>query len=162
MFRRAICLMLACQLLLMQGLLCRGCPLSGGQHGHAARPHIHTRQLLPTGQAGCEPQRSRCPCCQRRLAALEKGQARAVPQARAASQEKGEADDAVFLSCDPQAVSGSRNQAEADGASLDLYVSFVPADLVRLAAMRRQAALPPPWSGLTSPPLYLLNLTLLI
>lgn len=163
MFRRAICLMLACQLLLMQGLLCRGCPLTGGQHGHAAaRPHIHTRQLLPAAQTSTT-QPSRCPCCQRRQAALAKDHlARAVLQLRAASQEKDEGDDAFYLACDPQVVSGSRHQPKTECASVNLPVSFLPADLVRLEEGRRLAALPPPRSGLRPPPLYLLNLTLLI
>lgn len=93
MIRRVLCLLLAIQLLLVQGLLSRACVGQCGQAERAGRPHVHVRQLCPplVGQ-----ERPRCPCCQRKLEqSIQKAQA--VESVCDASSGSGGPDDAVYL-----------------------------------------------------------------
>jgi hypothetical protein len=93
MIRRVLCLLLAVQLLLVQGLLSRACFGQCGQAAHATRPHVHPRQLRPTSD---QEERPRCLCCQRRLE-QSRQTARVVPSVQNAPTSTDGTDDAVYL-----------------------------------------------------------------
>lgn len=159
MTRRVLRLLLACQLLLVQGQLCGSCPASGGQPGHAAgQPHIHTSRFIP-GPASDEPMPNRCRCCQRRA---EPTSQVAVARARDGSPRPSSQGDAVYL---PTAlVADEAHRSQPRFADLPLG----PSDFAVGAFV---AAPPECWPIDTSPPappggrpapIYLLNLALLI
>jgi hypothetical protein len=158
MIRRVLCLLLACQLLLVQGLLCRSCPASGAQPGHAAdRPHIHVRSLIPAPSA--EPELKRCPCCQHR------GDRGAQPPASTMTSgaRSGAGDtEAVYLPASLVAEKAHRNQPRPADL-LSGPAIFVPGlwadDLLK---RRPEPALPPPPGRARLAPIYLLTLALLI
>lgn len=114
MLRRAVCLLLACQLLLVQGLLCRSCPASAGQQAHAAdRPHIHVRAATPV-PAPAEPGPRGCPCCKHRAGGAEASR----PAGPGCSAEDGaprsdDLDGAVYLPASLVAAEAHRHVTRA-------------------------------------------------
>ena len=162
MIRRVICLLLAVQLLLLQGLLGRTCTGSCGRTGeHANRPHIHLPQM---GSASERPARPRCSCCQRRAAQCRAEQAtRVAMEIRDRPNQADDPGDIVYLPASlVSGVARSHEQAQFDRALSDMVALAVDTPPVRprdgpfvdpesLPSLRHEGR-----------PLYLLNRTLLI
>jgi hypothetical protein len=159
MIRRALCLLLACQLLLVQGLLCRSCPASGAQQGHAAdRPHIHARSLIPAPSA--ELELKRCPCCQRRP---DRGaQPPASTMTNGARSGAGDTDDAVYLPASLVAEKAHRNQPRPADLLSGPAIFVAGLWVGGLLERRPEPALPPSPCPARLAPIYLLTLALLI
>jgi hypothetical protein len=130
MTRRVLCLLLAVQLLLVQGLLSRACTGSCGKTSHApGRPHLHLSQRIPA--AGGQ-ERPGCPCCQRRLDRCAEGHAgRAAPQVHEPPRPAEGHADVIYLPASVVSTGQPKVQPRGDVAPANLAPDF--------------AATPTPW-----------------
>ena len=162
MIRRVICLLLAVQLLLVQGLLGRACTGSCGRTGHAAdRTHIHLPQM---SSASARQARPRCSCCQRRAAQCRAEQAtRVTTEIRDRPNQADDHGDIVYLPASlVTAVARPQGQAQLDHALDDMVASVADAPPARPRDGPLLDSESPQLPRHEGRPLYLLNRTLLI
>lgn len=158
--RRAVCLLLAVQMLLTQGLLCRCGAAADCQHGHggAPTPHLHLPPL-PLGKGNPKPHG--CGCQHKRHKhTLSHGQG---ASAQAAKNQPADRHDDVFYLPELMAITDQAQRSVAWESCLPSLTSglallpFTLADIVPTTL-----ALPPPFSERSSCPIFLRILTLLI